>query len=74
MTLLRSELPRTITRGEPGRIYRIARRGLLVAARDRCLWICEAELEDGTPLRDVAARYDRLATVREAALRVLAGG
>lgn len=74
VALLRSELPRRITRGEPGRVYRVARQGLLVAASDRCLWIREAEFEDGTPLRDVVARYDRLATVREAALRVLGAG
>ena len=74
LLLLSSELPKRTTRGEPGRIYRIAGKGLLVAARDRCLWIREAAFDDGTALRDAVSRYDRLATVREAALRVLGTG
>ncbi len=65
--LLRSALSETPYYGEPGRIYRITERGLLVCAVDRCLWITHAILtDDGTPLGATAQRYDRLATVREA--------
>jgi methionyl-tRNA formyltransferase len=62
-------------RGEPGRVYRISRGGLLVCASDRCLWLERALLADtGRPLADEIARYDRLATVREAALQALLTG
>lgn len=64
--LLRSELPETPTYGEPGRIYRITERGLLVCAADRCLWITRATFEDdGTSIGTAVRRYDRLATIRE---------
>lgn len=65
--LLRSELPETPTYGEPGCIYRITERGLLVCALDRCLWITRATLvDDGTPLAASVQRYDCLATIRGA--------
>lgn len=65
--LLRSELPATPTYGEPGRIYRITERSLLVCALDRCLWITRAQFaDDRTPLTAAIQRYVRLATVREA--------
>jgi methionyl-tRNA formyltransferase len=60
--------------GEPGRIYRVAPQGLLVCASDKSLWITEAVFEDdGTPLSGAVRRYECLATVREAALRLLQG-
>lgn len=65
--LLRSELPATPTYGDPGRIYRMTERGLLVCALDRCLWITHAYFaDDRTPLTETVQRYDRLATVRGA--------
>ena len=32
--------------GEPGRIYRKTPRGVLVCAKDKCLWITEAQFDD----------------------------
>jgi methionyl-tRNA formyltransferase len=58
--------------GEAGRIYRISKDGLLACARDRCLWVVGAVFaDDDTPLDAAVQRYDRLGTVREAALNVL---
>ncbi len=51
--------------GEPGKIYRIAKKGLLVCASDACLWITEAVFaDDGSPLKKAVKKYERLATVR----------
>ena len=51
--------------GEPGRIYKISKKGLLVCAKDQCLWITEALFsETGLPLVDIVKRYDKLATIR----------
>jgi methionyl-tRNA formyltransferase len=59
--------------GEPGRVYRKSKRGLVVCARDRCLRLTEAVLVDtGRPLAEEIARYDRLATVQGAVLEGLA--
>jgi methionyl-tRNA formyltransferase len=67
--LLASELVMPPFYGEPGRIYRSSRRGLLVCASDRCLLLTEAALADtGEPLAGVAKRYESLATVRRALL------
>lgn len=72
--LLESRLHDRAFFGEAGRIYQITDRGLLVCARDRCLWLTRAVYtDDGTPLRDGVRRYDRLATVAEAARRAFAG-
>ncbi|HUU27810.1 MAG TPA: methionyl-tRNA formyltransferase, partial [archaeon] len=50
--LLSSELYNFEYYGEPGRVYiKSAKRGLLVCAQDKCLWITEAVFEDsGEPL------------------------
>lgn len=70
--LLASELLESDFFGEPGRIYRKSKRGLVVCARDRCLRITEAVLVDsGRPLAEEAARYERLATVRGSILETL---
>ena len=51
--------------GEPGRVYRKSKRGLLVCALDKCLWIKEAALADsGNRLFDQINPYDTLATLR----------
>jgi len=56
--------------GEPGRIYRKTPDGLLVCAKNKCLWITEAVFtDDETPLAQTVNRYDKLATVQEAAAR-----
>ena len=67
VNLLSSELYDNPYFGEPGRIYLKSKRGLLVCAKDRCLWIKDAILLDtGERLFDVVRRYDKLSTVREA--------
>lgn len=71
--LLSSRLKRKRFHGEAGRIYRIREGRVLVCARDLCLWITEAVFEDDrTPLANVVQRYERLATVAQAAERILA--
>jgi methionyl-tRNA formyltransferase len=66
VNLLSSELYDYPYFGEPGRIYLKSKRGLLVCAKDRCLWIKDATfLDSGERLFDVARRYDKLSTVRE---------
>lgn len=66
--LLASRLTERPYYGEPGRVYRATDRGLLVCARDRCLWIERATVaatgEDALPL---AARYEKFATLRDLA-------
>lgn len=75
VNLLRSALAQSDIRGEPGRIYRISDSRLLVGAADRCLWLTEAVFADTEqPLAAIARRYDRLATVSEAAMRTLLDG
>ena len=70
--LLQSEFVTIPTYGEPGRIYRMSERGLLVCAMDRCLWITRAAFEGyGGDVRTVVRRYDQFATVRQAALEAL---
>lgn len=63
--LLASELNEYPFYGEPGRIYQKTKRGILVCASDRCLWIKSAVFDDnGQSILDEVNRYDRLATVR----------
>ncbi len=70
--LIRSELAATDHRGEPGRVYLCARKGLLVCAADRCLWVREAVFADDSTDAIVAIpRYERFATLAGAAERVL---
>jgi len=60
-----SELCNNPYYGEPGRIYKKSCKGLLVCAKDRCLWITKAFIsKTGLPLADIAKRYDKLATIR----------
>ncbi|MBN1343219.1 MAG: methionyl-tRNA formyltransferase [Phycisphaerae bacterium] len=73
--LVASELREFEFRGEPGRVYRKTDEGLLVCAKDRCLWIREALFaDDNAPLADTISRYDRLATVQAAAERLYLEG
>lgn len=74
VTLVSSRLRDFEFRGEPGRVYRKADEGLLVCAKDRCLWINEAVLaDDGSDAVAAIERYDRLATVQAAAERFYRG-
>jgi methionyl-tRNA formyltransferase len=70
--LLRTQLTARPFYGEPGRIYRTTERGLLVCARDACLWLLRAVFEDdGSPVAGAARRYDKFATVQDLALTAL---
>lgn len=66
--LLLSELSDQNYLGEPGRIYKKTKSGLLVCTLDKCLWIKEAVFDDnGEPLFELSNRYEKMATMREAA-------
>jgi methionyl-tRNA formyltransferase len=69
IVLLAANWPSIPHYGEPGRVYRVTQRGLLVCAMDQSIWITRARYSDGEgdPLVDIM-RYDRLATVREAVM------
>lgn len=55
--------------GEPGRVYRKSKRGLLVCALDKCVWINDAVFVDGNAsLFEQINRYDTLATLRGSVL------
>lgn len=58
--------------GVPGRVYLVRGGSLLVCAKDKCLWLDDARLEDGTALANLIQRYERLATVQGAAEYVYA--
>lgn len=73
--LLRSEHTSTPCMGEPGRVYRKSNRGLLVCAADRCIWVTHAlDERSGDTASSFIERYDKLATMREAALRFYESG
>lgn len=73
--LLASELHDGDYFGEPGRVYKKSHRhGLLICAKDKCLWIKEATIADGSqPLHETIRRYECLATVRKAIMNSLPG-
>lgn len=73
MLLLGSRREPKAVHGEPGRVYRAGPSGLLVCARDRCLWVTKARFLDGSDALAAVPRYARLATVREAAMKALEG-
>jgi len=61
--------------GEPGRVYLKKQNGLLVCARDKCLWIQEAVVEaDQTNALNLIKRYDKFATVRDFIVAGFTGG
>ncbi|MBF0494500.1 MAG: methionyl-tRNA formyltransferase [Candidatus Omnitrophica bacterium] len=61
--------------GEPGRIYKKTSGGILVSAKDKCLWITKAEFEDtGASLFDGVKRYDILASAAGTTLELLKSG
>ena len=63
--LISSNLESFGFRGEPGKIYRIGPKGLLVCASDKCLWITEAVYEDnGESVFGDINRYESFSTVR----------
>jgi methionyl-tRNA formyltransferase len=74
LKLLASRLAAQNVHGIPGRIYRASERGLLVSARDRCLWVDKAVFDPGGEnVLAVAKRYARLATVAGAAEALIKG-
>lgn len=68
--LISSELSDSNYFGEPGRVYKKSRKGLLICAMDKCLWIKQAVLEgsEKESLFNVISRYDKMATIRGAVL------
>lgn len=72
VTLLASRLTERPFYGEPGRIYRKTGAGLLVCAKDRCLWILRATFaDDGQDALAALPRYETLATLQGLALAAL---
>lgn len=72
VNLVRTNLEPAPFFGEPGRIYRKKRQGLLVCASDRCLWIREAFFQDtGEDLLPAVQCYEQLATVKQSILNHL---
>lgn len=67
LKLIASEMTARPFYGEPGRIYQITDKGMLVAARDRCLWISSAKNQDGSVFVR-AQRYEKFITLREQAV------
>ena len=60
--------------GEVGRVYMKTKRGLLVCCKDKCLWIKHGVFSNsGKNIWQDINRYDKLATVGGAALRILEG-
>jgi methionyl-tRNA formyltransferase len=67
--LISSALSATPHYGDPGRVYRKTDKGLLVCAKDQCLWITKAVMEEsGESLFDHVNRYERLVTLRHLVL------
>ncbi len=55
--------------GEPGRIYRISKKGILVCAKDKCLWLTNVvSIENEENIVSKFKRYDKLDTVKEIAI------
>ena len=64
--LISSKLTTTPYFGEPGRVYRKTKNGLLMCAKDKCLWIKKAiTYNDNLNLSDIINRYDKLLTVQD---------
>ena len=72
--VLKSRLTKRPFFGEPGRIYRISKRkGILICAKDKCLWLEEiVDNKTGENCIDDFVRYDKLATIKEAAEKIYA--
>jgi methionyl-tRNA formyltransferase len=70
LKLLRSRLTRKTYFGEPGRVYLKNENGLLVCAKDRCLWITDSIIEnDNSTGYEAIDRYSKLATLRDLAVQ-----
>ena len=65
VNLVSSKIHRYDYFGEPGRIYKISSgKGLLVCAKDKCLWIKGAYFaDDSTLLENLVSRYDKMDTI-----------
>lgn len=67
--ILSSELPQTDFFGEPGRVYRKSKKGLLVGTQRKAIWIKNLEYEDtGELFLSDVNKYDKLPTLRETVL------
>ncbi len=73
VALLSSQLAKRLYFGEPGRVYLKNQNGLLVCARDKCLWIKTAVFADRSDALPMINRYDKLATVSGLAVEPLRG-
>ncbi len=72
--LLKSKLAKNIFYGEPGRVYLKNENGLLVAAKDRALWIERAVFEDnGEDAVKLVNRYEKFSTLTGIALTSILG-
>ncbi|MBF0176708.1 MAG: methionyl-tRNA formyltransferase [Magnetococcales bacterium] len=69
--LIASKMPDVPYYGEPGRVYQVTDKGLLVCASDRCLWISRfaAVNKDGGSAQVAIKRYDRFVTMRQSLLK-----
>jgi len=65
--LIKSKLMKSDFIGEPGRVYKVSKdNGLLVAAKDKCLWIKEAIYDEtGKSIMDTIKRYDRFCRIQD---------
>ncbi len=68
--ILSSQLTQRPFFGEPGRIYRVSKKGLLVCAKDRCLWLTKViDIKTGKDLSIKIKRYDSIATIKGMAIK-----
>lgn len=68
----KSELSNITFYGEPGRIYKKNQKGILVCCKDKSLWITKARFENGKDAINELKRYEKLSTVRDSILNLLA--
>ena len=68
--ITKSKMTKRPVYGEPGRIYRISKQnGILVAAKDKCLWLSEMINDEGEMLQKrIFTRYEKFATIKQASL------
>ena len=57
--------------GEPGRIYKINKKGVLVCCKDQSLWITKVKFEDGSDALTEIIRYEKFSTVRDSIFNLL---
>jgi len=71
--ILKTSLTNRPFLGEAGRIYRVLKDKILVCASDKCLWIEEiVNFNTGEDMIQLIKRYEKIATLRDAAGKVYA--